>query len=386
MTNTQPRRPAFTLVELLIAIAIMLVLVALVAAGVFKAFGTAKQVTATNDIQQLAVGLENFKTKYGFYPPSRLKLCGNKNEYSTTTQLDVDSVAYLQRMFPQIGTINYLPSPPNPPLTVDHAHTAPWADPTPGTSALFQYWIQWDGKYSTTSPPYTATYPTACILEGDQCLTFFLGGIPATGATPLTLTGFSQAPFDPSTPQTQGEVRQSCFDFSGYLSRLIVQAPNGNSFSASGPAGFPRSTVQPSLMDVWGQQPYLYFSSYKTADGYFRYQANGSLADTAYTGTAWNTVSSDCPTFGSPPGGPIVGVWPYAATINQASGYVTFENSQTFQILCAGKNGQWGLGTYDLNHFWPPTQQQFMAPDTSLLNMRDDLSNFATTPLGVSSN
>jgi type II secretory pathway pseudopilin PulG len=55
---------------LLIAGAIMLVLAALVTVGISKAIST-DTLGKANDIRQLQVALENFKTKHGRYPNKR---------------------------------------------------------------------------------------------------------------------------------------------------------------------------------------------------------------------------------------------------------------------------------------------------------------------------
>lgn len=409
------RTAAFTLLELVIVIAIMLVLATILLVAVNKAFSTAKVTSAANDIRQLELALENFKTQYGFYPPSRFKLCGNKMEYGTTA-LDTDSIGWLTRTFPKITTVNKDSSG-----NVVTATTSPWADPTttaPG-SGVPTRWAQWDGQYTSGAKP------PPVILEGDQCLVFFLGGIPIPG-NPIQMSGFSQTPIDPSAArQQQGEVRISFFDFGRYQGRLQFLSST-TSFSATGAAGFNRSAYSPSLLDVFSYnatdsskwRPYLYFSSYKTADGYFRYTAAGALADTTYpqppasaSVDAWATASSDCPTF-NPPYNPVVGaanlpqtvgIWPYVANANlisQAGGtdtfYVTFQNSNSFQILCAGKDGNFGSGTNTLNllpnnanyqsHVWPPASSAYSAlpADFAVTAWVDDLSNFSSTPMGVS--
>ena len=421
------RRAAFTLVELMLAVAIMLVLAAILVAAVYKVLGTTKQVTTAQDIRELQLALESFKGQYGFYPPSRLKLCAKQSEYGTT-QLDVDSQAWLTRMFPKITDPN----------------NSPWVN-----AAVSPGWIQWDGQYGNppSSPPVE---PSPVILEGDQCLTFFLGGIP-TPLNPPTLgasynasqtyalTGFSQNPYNPAAQRTQqGEVRISFFDFTSYANegRLVVLStlppvgapptyPASTSFSSSGtsfsPAGVNRSLAQPSLLDVYTYKnvpydknnllqwrPYLYFSSYKAADGYNRYKVDGSLATNGFSsGTGvWTDAWTDCPTFTDPrtpdpstpsqyyraPAQPpvtsptqTVGVWPYVANVNASSGYITFQNSNTFQIVCAGKDGLFGSGSDQLlTHIWPPAASAYSLNDPSINDWKDDQSNFCATVMGIS--
>src|SRR5438552_15412394 len=68
-------RRGFTLVELLIVIAIISVLISLISAAVWKAFVASNRVRNHNEISQLALAVENFKQKFGIYPPSRIILC-----------------------------------------------------------------------------------------------------------------------------------------------------------------------------------------------------------------------------------------------------------------------------------------------------------------------
>lgn len=66
----QPARRAFTLIELLVVISIIAVLAALIL-PVANSVGRVKKIdTATAELQNLESALENYKAKYGVYPPS----------------------------------------------------------------------------------------------------------------------------------------------------------------------------------------------------------------------------------------------------------------------------------------------------------------------------
>src|SRR5262245_45531568 len=129
-SNKRPvGRRGFTLVELMIVIAIIGLLVAMLAAAVVYALQKGPEVSVRNDINQLGIALENFKAKYGSYPPSLFLLCENGNDYANATltgtigtadpmfsatninlpmvqQLIRDSRSYLQQMFPRINSGN----------------------------------------------------------------------------------------------------------------------------------------------------------------------------------------------------------------------------------------------------------------------------------------
>jgi len=151
------RRQAFTLVELMIVIAIIGLLVAMLSAAIYKAIIKGKETRNRIEIGQLEVALQQFQQRFGVFPPSRLKLCENFNYYGGT-QLDVDSVAFIQKMFTNID------------MDV-------WKGLKP------PYGMNWNGnKDPATGADLIARNggePNFVILEGDQVLVFCLGGIPA---------------------------------------------------------------------------------------------------------------------------------------------------------------------------------------------------------------
>src|SRR5207247_2502159 len=120
------------------------------------------------------------------YIPSRFWLAERLNDYDLrinpntgqpVNPLAVESLAYLQRLWPQLT-----------------APGAPWALINPATNQRYNPsvpvpdFIDWNGNGNADGP---------VILEGDQCLVFFLGGIPIQG-TPAGVLGFSTDPRDPS--------------------------------------------------------------------------------------------------------------------------------------------------------------------------------------------
>src|SRR5262249_17808193 len=145
-----------------VVIAIIAILAGLTTAAVMKVFGTGPQAKCANDIRQLQTGLENFKNKFGSYPTGRVKLCKLYSMNNVTgDQVDQNSEAFLMKMFPCID------------LNI-------WN----GTG------IDWSGG---TVPGFTQA-----VLEGHQCLVFFLGGIPTKSGTTFGCTGFSANPKNPA--------------------------------------------------------------------------------------------------------------------------------------------------------------------------------------------
>ena len=126
------RRDGFTLVEMMVVIAIIAVLIALVVPAVMRYLSKGPQVTAQTEISQLGVSIENFKNHYKVsYIPSQITLCefyGNyklvENGAKADDKLDRDSVTYLAQLWPSImsadpatGTVRW-----NDPKKIGRAH------------------------------------------------------------------------------------------------------------------------------------------------------------------------------------------------------------------------------------------------------------------------
>lgn len=335
----------FTLVELLIVIAIISVLLSLVSSAVWKAVVTANRVRNQSEISQLATAVENFKQKFVIYPPSRIVLCeiydyyfqGNKRGNPPKSPLHADSIQFLQAIWPRIN--------------FDFQNKTGL-----GTGTRWNG-IDWNGDGKPT--------PGEMWLEGDQCLVFFLGGIPGVDPTsppgnPRRFCGgFSTNPQNPAF-QTIAVGTETIPPFFEFQSDRLIQLPTSVRTSPS-PSGFY------SYKDTYSNVPYAYFSSYKTSNGYNRYN------------------SSDCDS---------LGVWPYAEGLLPTPRY---RNSTTFQIISAGANGLivgkknmgFGRGT-DLsnpNSIWTPqlagSSQAAWGYNNDKQAGVDDQSNFYDSTLGT---
>lgn len=255
---------------------------------------------AQEDIAKLDAAVKAFRETWGCYPPSRLRLRRDLGAYSGNDPLDSASVSVLTR-----------------PRTVDLELQHDWS------GGLQPLWRE-------------------AVLEGDQCLVFFLGGIPGWDRReklPLSL-GFH----DGLCLTWSGNPRIGPF-FSFDPHRLADV--HGNGFW--------------SYLDPWGT-PYAYFCVTES------YLNGGSK----YGG-------SDCAR---------LGLWPYAEPLNAhdrknpwlniPSGF-RYINEQGWQIISAGPDKTFGPGTVSpVGRTWTPATADQIDPEG-----RDDLANFSARPLGV---
>jgi prepilin-type N-terminal cleavage/methylation domain-containing protein len=225
-------RSAFTLIELLVVIAILAILMSLVTAGVIKYLQYIPQTQTVNDIRQLSVGIENFKTKYGVYPPSSIFLSNNPNDYPPGSP----SLAYLYAIWPRL---KFADAGGNPQ-------------------------IDWSGQGKPVGG-----LPAGVTLEGDQCLVFFLNGPGGANAN-----GWSTNPTNPT--QVSGPRVGPFFEFP--LNRLA--AYNRSSQPPTVSAMFPSfydsyanidkvtASNLKGLIPTTDGLPYAFFCSGRSAGGY----------------------------------------------------------------------------------------------------------------------
>jgi hypothetical protein len=294
-------------------IAIIGVLVSLLMAAVFKVTGSGEQAMVRSEISQLSQGITAFMAKFSVKdpPPSRLILSNRRESYfqppdftKFKSQIHQDSYEYLMRLWPRLN----------------------WNDPTSP--------INWGGPSGEIE------------LQGQECLVFFLGGIP-TRSPSAGCTGFSTNPRNPTFP---GGDRISFFDFKA--NRLVdpdAAEPTANGFF--------------SYKDAYEKTPYAYFSSYKTGNRYNRYFAGvGSISECARLTDIGNPRNQ---------------VWPYAYVFGPTPRYL---QPDTFQIISAGPDGLFGRGSMPPNgDLWNPKQSIYRAGDAGY----DDIANFHDRQLGL---
>ena len=367
--NPSPaRRRGFTLVELLVVILIIAILIALLVPAIAAGVRAANNARVSAEINNLATALADFKSRYGEYPPSRIVLHNNGN---------------------------YSPSDPTSLSTVD-GDLSMGSLNSRTTSKIRKFFPRVNGVMFNTAGSNTAnvftwdTARTTTILEGHQCLVFFLGGMPgpvSTGGT-IPVTGFAKDPTNPFQFQASNQ--------NANRTPPIFEFAPGRLVSVAG-------SPYPSYIDPLNTGPkpvpYAYFSSYgnngydPNDNGSGEPDDSGGIVHRAFSvnfvvkpytspGTIAPVVASD-PTYVRT----AVSAAPNPYSIGDASiQNVTWANPQTFQIIAAGSDGLWGLGgPFDANASGgrlPVLSNEPAAYFTTLRQReRDNITNFAAGKL-----
>lgn len=386
------RRAGFTLVELLVVIFVIAILVALLVPVVMGALKAGNNAAVTSEINALGQALATFKNDKGDYPPSRILLCENGG-YPVTSTAAVDSltgtaayraragatapditlgelarksVQYFRKFFPKVQL---------------STSGAIW--PAGSTE-----WYDFNGN-GVMDAPY--------VLQGDECLVFFLGGIPVTGTT-FGVSGFAKNPTNPFKNSVATTNRYDpYYEFKG--DRLIDDDGDGI----------------PSYLDSLGRTRltgaaptnfYAYFSAYGNNnydpnDVDFNDDANDN--GQKYLGvTHINSAYSDGSVIAfSPAPNPYTTDTPLDR-VGTAWRPTKFQNPQSFQIISAGSDGRYGTGGWfnnaqgvneklpgpdDASAAWTAISGLFTGLagyDTGLVNRqaeRDNLTNFSARQL-----
>jgi general secretion pathway protein G len=342
-------------------------LIALLLPAINAAMKSARNATVGAEINQLAQALASFKAKYGDYPPSRILLWENGyypdlNGPGSTTpvgpgditfgQLAQRSVAALRKFFPRVvlNTSGGSPFANNPNR---------WYD------------FNGDGVRGTRLPNGTVD-DKPYILQGHECLVFFLGGIPVRTDSGFGMTGFGKDPTNPFSnsiasdpnyggnpnPMYSANRQPPLFEF--VSNRLVIDPlplPYPKFFGLTVPG-------IPGYVDTLGSAAgtggdtinfYAYFSAYGN-NGYDPNDVNFA------TDVAGNVVSVEVdaaqqhyamqyhvafPTSAAttPPTSVSVPPNPYTSSFTLLpAGTTTFLNPQSFQIISSGQDGLYGPG------------------------------------------
>ena len=321
-------RPAFTLVELLVVVAILIVLAMLATVTISSTFNYVTEVRARNEIEQLADACEAFKLQYGRYPPSHVHLRekGNYEEPAVgggPVREYLASKAELEAIFRGIDLDLYARS---------------------GGQA----WHDWNGN---------GVADDGYWLDGEQCLVFFLGGLferdPQTGA--YHLTGFCPDKTRPAV-RTPGKPRSGPF-FEFDSRRLVSLEKWGRGREPANQ----KSLAFPVYLDPWGV-PYAYFRAGPPNDPPI-YRNTSHL----YLFVMNHAVNDD------PAGMLFTPYWREPGPPGQDR---IWHMPSKFQIISAGKDKKFGGGGR-----WP-----FRASDPVGITTpydHDNLTNFAERRLGV---
>src|SRR5262245_37814700 len=97
LNDRKSPRPGFTLIELMVVMAIIAILISLTAAAVMKFLAKGPEVQRRSDISQMQDNIAQFKAKFGVdYLPSFFVLRSNITQYNTADKLEADSLLLLR--------------------------------------------------------------------------------------------------------------------------------------------------------------------------------------------------------------------------------------------------------------------------------------------------
>lgn len=367
-TRTRTRR-AFTLIELLVVVVVLAILIALLLPAINGAMRTAKEAAVSAEINQMSQALAQFKSTYGDYPPSRVILVENGNY--TPLMGNTSPVSSMN------STTGWAPAGGTGDITIGQLATRT-------LSAMRRFWPKVQFSTNGSPPPNIANGngnyfydfngngvldPYPYVLEGHECLVFFLGGIPlpnpiptATGGysteTTFAMTGFGQDPTNPFTnsingsPMYNANRRTPLFAFNP--GRLFLDPSNiSNNRGYTGMPGYVDSINNGAPSIGTGQGPvgfYAYFSAYGNGN-YDPNDVNFYEVDNNMSGPIELIYNVHFPTYGTSPVGSVYLATspspnPYTSTLTAGttSGTISFQQPQTFQIISSGSDGLYGVG------------------------------------------
>lgn len=301
---------AFTLIELIVVIMIIAILSSLLMVGIQGAVNRARVTAVVVDVKNLEQGIKEFQAKYNITdaPPSFLILAENDTLWNSNSTPANNAI--FRRIWP-----GFLQTNNRPTFNVDTDSNM--------TFDAYQQDINGDGDHDDVF-----------ILNGAECLAFFLGGIMEKDGSNFIPRGFSSNPtnpfYRPTSPTGSWGTRVGPFaDLKP--SRLVdIADPVASTPLDDMPVyidAFPNSTT-----------PYLYLSAYggrgyrlSGPDG-----LNSSMAQKADDEVLW--VDASTPALYS------VYLQKDSETDKSKLPAGTPWSAKSFQIICAGADAQWGIG------------------------------------------
>ena len=259
---------AFTLLELLIAIAIIGILASLILTVAGSANIKAKNAQVSVDIKDLEKGIAAFKQRFnGAEPPSR--------------------------------------------ITLYEAHTG-WAGDPRSMGLIRQIWPQFDFTIDRDINNNGTTTDTI-TLTGSECLVFFLGGIPDLAIAPgspgfpgRAPLGFSQNPANPFA--IGGSNREKFMEFN--INRFTDVNGNGMMEYADTLPGQVQISAGQAAWPFWlpwaSSTPYLYYSSYGGQGYDIANDVVGGALSSGKIGVSPYNATNPQP---NPPGGTFIDVY-----------------------------------------------------------------------------
>lgn len=279
-TSRTSRRGGFTLVELIMVIAIIATLIALLLPALGSVRQTMTITEVRQEISQLEAAIASFKAEYGVEPPSSITLYETAAGWQGSNAQARDSRAKIRKIWPDFN------------FAVDRS-----LNDDNGDGLI-------DGMDNTTDGPFT--------LTGDTCLAFFLGGSFPANKGHVGFSSDARNPFQFTGSSSLATRKGPFFDFEA--GRLYV----GN--------GTDNYQYFPVYVDpIDGQSsPYVYASSY-----------DGIGYDETDTDSDGKCETSDMMTgFDGN----------FCAYRTEAGADGAYWKPNSFQIVSPGFDGEYGLG------------------------------------------